>query len=186
MLGTSIHGKRVAFIEAFRSVFSNIYNHLAASGDHVSLDYESALRETSMDELLFRSRQRDTEVQYTTAGIHKDDLAIDLEGRPAKKIASQGQQKSIVIALKLAHYEYLSDLNGAKPILLLDDIFDKLDDKRVGRLMELVTQHTFGQIFITDTHPERVPTIFDRIHVPVRVFQVESGLVNEPLTGIGK
>ncbi len=185
-LGTIIHEKRVAFMVAFRVLFEKFYRHISGSADLVSLDYESRLHDQRMEDLLVLARSKDVELQYTSQGIHKDDLLIGLDGRPAKKIASQGQQKSVVIALKLAHYRYLHELNGFSPIVLLDDIFDKLDDNRVGRLMELVTGDSFGQIFITDTHPERVPAIFSGISVPLRVFHVENGVVKEPVLGINR
>ena len=118
-------------------------------------------------------------MQFTTTGIHKDDLVFTLEGHPAKRFASQGQQKSFLIALKLAQFDFIREIKKMKPILLLDDIFDKLDDLRVKRLMELVSNDNFGQIFITDAHPERVKKVFDEIHVEIRAFEVKHGMVTE-------
>ncbi len=117
--------------------------------------------------------------QYTTAGIHKDDLQFNLRGFPAKKYASQGQQKSFVIALKLAHYRFLLEKGFSKPIVLLDDIFDKLDEGRVLRLMEWISRDGFGQLFITDSHKERIAKVFNEIGFPFRLFNVSEDLVTE-------
>ena len=114
-------------------------------------------------------------MQYTSIGPHKDDLIFIINNLPVKRFASQGQQKSFLIALKLAQFEFVSKKKGLKPILLLDDIFDKLDDKRVGKLMELVSSDNFGQIFITDTHPERLLAIFDKIGVQIKCFPIVDG-----------
>jgi DNA replication and repair protein RecF len=124
-----------------------------------------------------QNRSRDLDLQYTSSGTHKDDLTVTLNGFPARKFASQGQQKSLVIALKLAHFNYLCDLGFQRPIILLDDIFDKLDQGRVSRLMELITKGESGQIFITDTHKERVAAIFESMHIPCKLFDVENGVI---------
>ena len=112
-----------------------------------------------------------------TCGVHKDDLAFKIGDYPLRKFGSQGQQKTFLVALKLAQLVFLEKATGVKPILLLDDIFDKIDDKRVRALMSRVTDGTFGQIFITDTHLGRIPEMFKSIGVDVRVFEVISGEV---------
>jgi DNA replication and repair protein RecF len=117
-------------------------------------------------------------LQYSSAGIHKDELNFTISGYPVKRFASQGQQKSFLIGLKLSQFDFIKEIKKLKPILLLDDIFDKLDDTRVSRLMELVSKDSFGQIFITDTHPERVKSIFEKINIKIKVFRVENGTVN--------
>ena len=111
-------------------------------------------------------------------GVHKDDLVFKIGGNSLKKFGSQGQQKTFLIAMKLAQLVFLEKTTGVKPILLLDDIFDKIDDKRVRALMSRVTDGTFGQIFITDTHLGRIPEMFKYIGVDVRVFEVIDGEVN--------
>ncbi len=117
-------------------------------------------------------------MERTTTGIHKDELSFAIGDMPLKKFGSQGQQKSFLIALKLAQYSYLQKFKGFKPLLLLDDIFDKLDDRRVHKLMEMVSHHDFGQIFITDTGKERVMSVFDKIKVEVKLFDVDNGVIN--------
>src|SRR6185436_17214323 len=118
---------------------------------------------------------RDRALQYTSTGIHKDDLSFLIDGYPVKRFASQGQQKSFLIAIKLAQFDFIREIKKVKPLLLLDDIFDKLDEARMRSLLQMVSHHDFGQIFLTDTHPERAREIFDSIDVPSKVFHVESG-----------
>ena len=111
--------------------------------------------------------------------MHKDDLLFQLDGFPIKKIGSQGQQKTFLMALKLAQFDFMKSALGYKPMLLLDDVFDKLDDNRVEQLMTLVDQHHFGQIFITDTHPERSVHIFNKIQADFKVFHIKEGTVEK-------
>ena len=133
------------------------------------------LNDESLIDLLKQSRQNDMRAHYTTKGVHKDDLQFQIGEHPMKKFGSQGQQKSFVIALKLAQFDYLKELKNRKPILLLDDIFDKLDDNRVGALMKLVSEDHFGQIFLTDANLHRVPDLFKDENVPLKKFKVEIG-----------
>ncbi|MBT8196562.1 MAG: DNA replication and repair protein RecF, partial [Bacteroidia bacterium] len=112
-------------------------------------------------------------IQYTSVGVHKDDLGFTLEGYPVKKFGSQGQQKSFVIALKLAVFHLLKEKKNLKPIVLLDDIFDKLDNSRVTKLMDLVSNDTFGQLFVTDTDAKRIHEIFDHLSFPVKIFELD-------------
>jgi DNA replication and repair protein RecF len=121
--------------------------------------YESHLFEKNLLTLLDENIAKDRALQYTSVGIHKDDLSFEISGHPIKKFGSQGQQKSFLIALKLAQFEFLKKQSGQKPILLLDDIFDKLDETRVGKIVEMVNDDEFGQLFISDTHPERTEKI---------------------------
>ena len=118
-------------------------------------------------------------VQRTTCGPHKDDLSFQIHEHPLKNTGSQGQQKSFLIALKLAQFQFLKESTSITPILLLDDVFDKIDDKRIGFLMDLVSQNSFGQIFISDTHPGRVSALFDKIGVEVREFKITEGRLEE-------
>jgi len=177
--GSRIFKKREEFIAGFEPLFSKLYNFISASIDAVSITYESQLLKSNFHELLQNAHSRDLDMLYTTVGVHKDDLAFNLKGHPARKYASQGQQKSLVIALKLAHFNYLCERGFAKPIVLLDDIFDKLDEQKVERLMELVSRDEFGQLFITDSHSHRIPEIFSKISVPLKLFHVENGVVTE-------
>ncbi|RZK41317.1 MAG: DNA replication and repair protein RecF [Pedobacter sp.] len=175
--GNKIFEKRKLFLEDFIPLFNNYYSFISEDAERVSLNYHSQLIDQSFDVLLTNSIDRDRALERTTTGIHKDDLLFLLSEMPLKRHGSQGQQKSFLIALKLAQYAYLQRFKGFKPILLLDDIFDKLDDLRVRKLMEMVSHDDFGQIFITDTGRERVLSIFDSIKTEVTVFEVENGEV---------
>ena len=143
----------------------------------VELVCEQELQHSSFECLIEQSWERDTSWERTTNDIHRDDLQFSGNGRPLKKFGSQGQQKSFLIALKLAQYRYLQEKKGFKPMLLLDDIFDKLDDKRITKLMKMVSQDNFGQLFITHTNAEKIRSIFDEIDCEVRVFEVKDGRI---------
>ncbi|MBD99536.1 MAG: hypothetical protein CMO34_06805 [Verrucomicrobia bacterium] len=124
---------------------------------------------------LMNARDKDRRNTYTTVGIHKDDISFEIEGYPLKKFGSQGQQKTFLLGLKLAQAEILKDIKSVAPILLLDDIYDKLDDTRVAALMEIVQEDWFGQVFISDTHTERLPNIFKSIDVDYKRFIIKKG-----------
>ena len=111
--------------------------------------------------------------------FHKDDLIFHLNDHPIKRVGSQGQQKTYLLALKLAQFDFMQDALGYKPMLLLDDVFDKLDDNRVEHLMKLVDQHHFGQIFVTDTHPERSKQIFNKINADYKLFHIKNGAIEK-------
>ena len=129
--------------------------------------------------LWLASREKDKALQRTTFGIHRDDLAFEMGGKSVKKFGSQGQLKSFVIALKLAQYEILRGVKTEPPILLLDDIFDKLDEERVRNLLQLIINQAYGQIFITDTHAERVKAIFEIGDFDYKIFTIENGICIE-------
>ncbi|MEO8886508.1 MAG: DNA replication/repair protein RecF [Mucilaginibacter sp.] len=173
--GRRIFEKRKAFMEAFTPIFNEHYQFLSDGAEQVELSYESQLLENDFAGLLTRSTEKDRVLERTTAGIHRDDLLFTIHGMAMKKFGSQGQQKSFLIALKLAQYSFLTAKKGFKPLLLLDDIFDKLDDLRVTKLMQMVSNNNFGQVFITDTSTTRVPGIFNDINVPVKLFTVKEG-----------
>ncbi|KQS35253.1 DNA replication/repair protein RecF [Pedobacter sp. Leaf194] len=173
--GKKIFAIRKAFMNEFIPLFNEYYSYLTDNKETVELSYLSQLNETPFDELLQKSVEKDRVLERTTTGVHKDELAFIISGMALKKFGSQGQQKSFLIALKLAQYAYLAKNKGFKPLLLLDDIFDKLDDSRVQKLMQMVSHHDFGQIFITDTGIERVKSIFKKIEVDVTLFEVENG-----------
>ena len=168
--GTKIFNSRTAFIERFAILFSYYYNYLTQDTEQVNIRYLSRLQNHSFSELLQMNQQRDRIMQYTTTGIHRDDLELLLNDHPVKKAGSQGQQKSVVLALKLAQFDLIRQTKNVKPILLLDDIFDKLDIKRITRLMELVNQETFGQLFISDTNVNHIKAVFESINTPLTVI----------------
>lgn len=175
--GSRIFAKRKAFLAEFTRIFNRHYQYLTEDAEEVELVYDSQLLSDDFHDLLKKSVERDRVLERTTTGIHKDDLIFTIHGMPLKKFGSQGQQKSFLIALKLAQYSYLYQQKGFKPLLLLDDIFDKLDENRTRKLMEMVSAHDFGQIFITDTSRKRIQSIFEEIKIPVQIFDVEKGSV---------
>lgn len=177
--GTEIHNERIKFLEGYMPIFSNFYGLISGGAESVSIVYESQLLEKPLYEWLKDNRQNDLRAHYTTKGVHKDDLLFNIDGHPMKKFGSQGQQKSFVIALRLAQFDFLKELKERKPILLLDDIFDKLDDNRVGALMKLVSEDHFGQIFITDANLHRVPDLFKDQKVPLKKFKVDRGTITD-------
>lgn len=169
-LGTKIHEKRLAFISSFLPIFKEQYAHISEKDEQIMLSYESQLKDKSLLELLEGSLDKDRAIQYTSVGIHKDDLSFTIAGHPIKKFGSQGQQKSYLIALKLAQFHFIKDQAKTTPILLLDDIFDKLDEHRVSQIVALVDNDNFGQIFISDTHAERTENVVKNIHQSYKIF----------------
>ncbi len=171
-LGQHIYEKRKQFMNVFLPIFQYQYQYISEQKESVSLTYESALHQTDLATLLKQNISKDKALQYTSNGIHKDDLLFEIEGFPMKKYGSQGQQKSFLIALKLSQFEIIKKQLKVIPIFLLDDVFDKLDDNRVAKLVSLVTQKHFGQLFITDTHYERTENVVKRTHLPYKIFQI--------------
>ncbi len=162
--GSKIFNRRNNFIKEIIPVFQKYFKHISKNNEQVSLQYSSQLHSKNLADLLTENIEKDKIARYTTTGIHKDDLSLLLEDFPIKKLGSQGQQKSYLTALKLAQFEYIQKQCGFKPILLLDDIFDKLDSERVEQIIILLSQNNFGQVFITDTNPERVNKVLKRIN----------------------
>jgi DNA replication and repair protein RecF len=148
----------------------NFYQQIANNRETVTLQYESQLATTVFSDLLNQVREKDFYLQRSNAGIHKDDLLIQLNGQVFKNIASQGQRKSLLFALKLAEFEIIRITKGFAPILLLDDVFEKLDDNRMQHLLQWVCCENKGQVFITDTHPERLEQAFSSLQVPYQVI----------------
>jgi DNA replication and repair protein RecF len=177
--GNYIFEKRKLFMEAFAPVFNSHYRYLSEDAETVELLYDSPLLKNDFDSLLKGSIERDRALERTTIGIHKDDLLFTIHGMPMKKFGSQGQQKSFLIALKLAQYSFLLSNKKFKPLLLLDDIFDKLDEKRTRKLMQMVSDDDFGQIFITDTSAKRIMEVFKGIDVEVKIFEIEKGAIKK-------
>ena len=163
-LGTRIHGKRLAFMRDFTPIFISQYKAISGGDEPVNLRYESQLDAAPLAELFTANLEKDRLLQYSSQGIHKDDLSMEIQGHPIKKFGSQGQQKSFLIALKFAQFQFMKAQVSGMPVLLLDDIFDKLDEGRVSHIISLVNQELFGQIFISDTHSERTENTVKRIH----------------------
>ena len=176
--GTLIYDRRRRMVERLQPVVAEYYAALSGDREQVELTYRSELAERSMADLLLASRERDIVNQFTTSGIHRDDLTLRIGGYPLRKYGSQGQQKSFLIALKLAQYTIVADESGEPPVLLLDDLFDKLDMGRVEQLIRLVSGERFGQIFITDCNKIRLQTILDRAGSEYTFFAVDGGCVN--------
>jgi len=172
-----IFSRRRSFLEGFLPVFQRYFEFISQGKEQVDVIYHSDLNESPMETLFRNNLQRDLSSRYTNTGIHKDDLEFLINGYPIKKFGSQGQQKSFVVAIKLAQFEYTRTVKDFKPILLFDDIFDKLDSDRVDRIINLVGDNSFGQVFITDTHPERINHIFATTRVDHRIFEVRSGII---------
>lgn len=169
-LGAQIYKKRASFIIEFEPIFLERYKTISNNNEAVSLSYKSQLSEEPLLNLLEGAINKDKVLQYTSQGTHKDDLLFNIAGHPIKKYGSQGQQKSFLIALKLAQFDFVKALSNQNPILLLDDIFDKLDEQRVEQLLSLVEQQDFGQLFISDTHPERTEGVIKRVHQSYKMF----------------
>jgi DNA replication and repair protein RecF len=174
-LGNKIHEKRLTFINSFQPIFAKHFEFICGGKEEVGIVYESQLNTNDFTSILSQNLSEDRAAAYTTTGIHKDDLIFTIRDLPLKKFGSQGQQKSFVVALKLAQFDYTRDIKGYKPILLFDDIFDKLDDFRVERLVHLVSDDHFGQIFITDTSPERIRLTVAKIKADYVIFAIDNG-----------
>lgn len=178
--GTSIYLKRTAFMEQFIPVFRSFYATISNGNEVVDLQYETDVHTQPLDDLLRTTERNDLAAQRTTKGIHKDELIFTLNGQPLKKFGSQGQQKSFIISLKLAQYDYLKQKTLTKPLLLLDDIFEKLDEHRLNTLLSMIAHGDFGQLFITDTHLQRLQEVFKQMpQVLVKYFVVDNGSINE-------
>ena len=173
-LAERIHEVRIKFIESLLPIFKEYYKIISGEKEEVDIRYDSQLLKGDLRELLNSSREKDRILQFTGVGVHKDDLTFLISEVPVRRYASQGQQKSFLIALKLAQYNFISKEKSEAPILLLDDIFDKLDENRVTRLMHLVCQDDFGQLIITDSHLERLNNIFIGLGIDLPLFHVDS------------
>jgi DNA replication and repair protein RecF len=168
----TIFEERSQFTQELSRLLAHYYEHLSGGKELASIKYRSGLQNNSLEELLHKSFERDKVMQYTTEGVHKDDLELCIADRPLKRFASQGQQKSMLIALKLAQFDIIKNKKKSAPLLLLDDIFEKLDQNRITALLELISKRHFGQIFITDTHPQRVTEILNSIECAYTHFEL--------------
>ncbi len=175
--GTGILQIRQDFLKEFIPLFNKNYNYISENREEVSLVYESSIGERDFKSAILASVNRDKILQYTSVGPHKDDLDFTINGFSLKKFASQGQQKSYLLALKLAQFEFIKNKKNTRPLLLLDDVYDKLDETRFRKLIELVGSDDFGQVFITDTHPDRIKDLFAFNTIDKKIFLVEEGKV---------
>lgn len=170
-----IYERRRDIIDRMRPLVAEFYRQLSGDREQVEIEYRSELASASMGELLLASRERDIVNGFTTSGVHRDDMSLRIGGYPLRKYGSQGQQKSFLMSLKLAQYRILAEVCGERPLLLLDDLFDKLDTSRVENLLSLVAGDDFGQIFITDCNRSRLETILSRAGEKYALFTVEGG-----------
>ena len=177
--GETVYRKRKEFIDEFIPVFQSYYSYISQDREQVSLMYESHAAEGDLLEQLKGTRQRDRILGYSTRGIHKDDLIMQLGDFPIKREGSQGQNKTYLVALKLAQFDFLKRTGSTVPLLLLDDIFDKLDASRVEQIVKLVAGDSFGQIFVTDTNRDHLDKILRKIKGDYKLFEVEDGEVSE-------
>ena len=170
--GQPIHQARKEFVEDFQPLFHDRYHFISGDKEIVSISYESKLDEKFFIDLLEESLQKDRILQYTSIGPHKDDLRFQISDFPIKKFGSQGQQKTFLVALKLAQFDMIRNQMNVLPILLLDDIFDKLDDRRVMQIINLVNDDSFGQLFVTDTNKERTENMIKQTAQSYSIFSL--------------
>lgn len=172
-LGNKIYTEREKFLRDFIPIFNKYYKIISNNKETVSLNYKTQLHENDFKTLIVENEKKDFRKQYTTVGTHKDDLIFTIEDNPVKKFGSQGQQKSFLIALRLAQFEWLKQNKKMKPILMLDDIFDKLDQMRVKTILQMVCDKDFGQVFITDTDANRIDEMFSLYEIPVKLLYIK-------------
>lgn len=177
--GNYVYGEREILVNELIPVFQEYYSLISSGKESVRLKYRSHLSEGSFTDALVSSLTKDRYLEYTTVGIHKDDLLLEMDDFPVKSLGSQGQQKSYLVALKLAKFDYIKRKAGFSPILLLDDIFDKFDAERVEQIIRLVGNQRFGQIFITDTHQSRLQDILSSHKTDYRLFRIADNGIEE-------
>ena len=170
--GNYVFEKRKTFTQQLIPLVQDFYKQIAENDELIRISYESKLFQQPFENLLIQNRDRDRYLQRTNAGIHKDDLLFELNGQPFKSIASQGQRKSLLFAIKLAEYEVMRMGKGFAPLLLLDDVFEKLDDNRMKNLLHWVCNQNEGQVFITDTHRERLEKAFETLNVDGQIIEL--------------
>ncbi len=175
--GLHIHEVRKVFIEKLQPIFQKYYELISGGKEMVGLKLQSDLTNNDFEQLLKDTQAKDRMFQYTTTGIHKDDFEFELAGYPIRKFGSQGQKKTYLVSLKLAQFDFMKEISGLTPILLLDDIFDKLDKDRVEQIVKLVADDHFGQIFITDTNREHLDQMIFNLETESRIFTISDGNV---------
>lgn len=177
--GTYVYKERARLADELIPVFQEYYSLISSGREKVKLRYRSQLSDGNFEDLLQRSLERDMILEYTTVGIHKDDLVLEMNDFPVRSLGSQGQQKSYLVALKLAKFDYIKSKAGFSPILLLDDIFDKFDAERVEQIIRIVGRERFGQIFITDTHQDRLQEILTSHNTDFKLFRIAGNKAEE-------
>lgn len=180
--GSYIYSTRKKLIDDMKPLFQEYYSRISSSKETVRLEYVSHLDRCSFEQLLAENLQKDMYLEYTTAGVHRDNMLLEMDGFAVKTTGSQGQQKSFLAALKLAKFDYIRRMSGHVPMLLLDDIFDKFDASRVEQIMQIVSGSTFGQIFITDTHTDRLHGMMPATGAPYKLFSIAQNTVSETNT----
>ena len=171
-LSEPIFKARDKFIKEFTPLVLEKYKHISDDKEKISIEYKSDLIDNHVENLIKDSFQKDVILQYTSVGLHKDDFVFNIDENRIKRFGSQGQQKSFLIALKLAQFDYLKNETGNSPILLMDDIFDKLDLMRVKRIVEIVNSTNFGQLFLSDTDKERIEKVLSSLNLSSKIFEV--------------
>lgn len=174
----TVYRGRCNFVEELVPIFKEFYSQIAGDDEEVSMRYRSHLADKPLQQLMLESRADDRRIGYTTKGIHRDELIMQLAGYPIRKEGSQGQNKSYLVSLKLAQFDFLRRKGRETPLLLLDDIFDKLDSKRVEKIVALVSGDRFGQIFITDVNREHTDSILECIEGEYKLFEVTKGSID--------
>ena len=170
--GKIIFKKRTFYTEKLIPLIESFYHRIADNNETIKFRYSSQLQQAAFEDLLSQSFSRDAVLQRTGSGIHKDDILFSLDEQPFKNIASQGQRKSLLFALKLAQYQLLKDHKLFSPVLLLDDVFEKLDRERMNRLLQWVCNENAGQVFITDTHGERLKNVFEELGIDGQLIEL--------------
>ena len=178
-LANYIHHARNEFINEFIPIFNQFYQDISSNKELVSLQYTSSLINDSMKNIFINNREKDQLIGYTSSGIHRDDFHFFINNNPIKKFGSQGQQKTFLIALKLAKFEYIKLKKNIIPVLLLDDIFDKLDDHRVGYILSLIEKNKLGQTFITDTNNDKIPNILNKLEIENQLYWIDNGTASK-------
>lgn len=171
-LGHRIQEKRNQFITVFVPIFQKHYQNISSGDENVDIAYQTLLSEENYKDLLANALSKDRALQYTSVGPHKEDLDFLIHQYPIKKFGSQGQQKSLLIALKLAQFDFMKEKLGMAPIVLFDDVFDKLDQERVARIMQVIEREHFGQLFLSDTHRERTLSALKTTQLDYAIFDL--------------
>ena len=174
-LAEPVYQARKRFVEDLKPIVSEYYKEVSGGTEQVDIEYDSELSKAGLDQILSASFEKDRILKYTSAGVQRDDFIFTMNGHPIRRYGSQGQQKSFLVSLKFAQYEIMKKNYGFAPILLLDDVFDKLDMGRISNLLQMVASNDFGQIFITDSNKVRMSGIVDRLTQDRAYFETVSG-----------
>jgi DNA replication and repair protein RecF len=178
-IGKRIAERRRTFVSEFTPEFQRFYSFIVDRAEQCSINYVTELDDQEFESALKQNRQRDILLQRTNFGVHRDDYLFIIDGGELKRLGSQGQKKSFIISMKLAHFSTIRQKKNLTPILLLDDIFDKLDDSRIEKLLTLIKDDSFGQLFITDARPDRTAGLLDEIGVTAAFFSVDKGIITQ-------